>query len=759
LAAAKQAKRQPLNPESVYLMTFLPTARAIPSTLILFLLCAQLPPARAADAPRAVTPAEPKTDLDAIAGWVQFRAAPDSLYYYLNGEALELLAQRNQQVDKVVSADDWKRQQEKVRHTLAEIVGPFPARTPLNARIVSTVEKAGYRIENIVFESQPGFYVTSALFLPKPLSGPAPAVLYASGHSMSGYRTGYMRTILNLVKKGFVVFAWDPISQGERLQYLTDAGKPVVGGNTVEHSYMAQQAMLTGSSLARHVIWDGIRAADYLLTRPEVDPKRLGMTGRSGGGFQSLYIAAFDDRIYATAPENHVSNSTRILQKIGPRDGEQNLFHMFSSGIDHPDLLTARAPKPTLIIATANDMFNIEGTRETFREVGRAYRALGAPENLKLVEDDAGHQSTTRNNETMYAFFQKELNNPGSPKTEPVEMPTRDEVRVTPTGQVYSWLKGATVSTLTRHEADRLVAQRQAEISASGFKPAAVVEAAKRESGYRPPNPADRPVLTGRSRREGYMVERYFVKGEGDYPIPYVELLPEHPNGRAVLYLHPQGKAADGGKGGEMERLVRLGYKILAPDLIGTGEVGPGISAGPKNYGHLVNTGINYKTWYLGMFIGRSVLGVRAADVVKLAAILKGEGASEVSAVAYGAIGPVLLHAAAFSPDISRVALIGSLSSYHSAAATELYAPKFIEAFVPGALRSYDLPLLAAALAPRRIVLHNTADGADKRLPADDVTREYALASSAFGSAKAENNLVVSTGDDSQAPLARLLDN
>ncbi|MBP7141568.1 MAG: acetylxylan esterase [Opitutaceae bacterium] len=739
-------------------MTHLPFLRTLTCTLCLLFPSIHLPAAETAenDAP-VVTPAKPKSDLDVIAGWVQFRAAPDALYYHLNSEALSLLAKRDQQVGKIISKDDWRRQQEKVRHTLADIVGPFPERTPLNARIVSTVEKTGYRIENIVFESQPGFYVTAALFLPRNLSGAAPTVLYASGHALSGYRSGYIPTILNLVKKGFVVFAWDPISQGERFQYLGDTGKPLIGGNNAEHAYITQQAMLTGSSLARLVIWDGIRAVDYLLTRPEVDPRRLGITGRSGGGFQSLYIPAFDDRIYATAPENHVCNNTRILQKIGPRDGEQNLFHMFARGIDHPDLLTARAPNPTLIIATTNDLFNIEGTRETFREVSRAYKAMGAPDNLKLIEDDAGHQSTTRNNETMYAFFQKQLGNPGSPATEKVEMPTKEELRVTPTGQVYTWLKGNTVSALSRREADRLVAHRQAEIAATGFKPSEIVAAAIRESGYLPPNPADRPVLTGRSHRSGYVVERYFVKGEGDYPIPYVAMLPEHPNGRAVLYLHPRGKAADGGKGGKMERLVRLGYKVIAPDLIGTGEVGPGISSGERHYGQMVNSGVNYKTWYLGMFIGRSVLAVRAGDVVKLAAILKGDGVTEISAVAFGAIGPVLLHAAAISRDISRIALVDSLSSYHSAAATELYAPSFIEAFVPGALRSYDLPLLAASLAPRRTILHNTVDGAAKTLPADIVKQEYAPASAAFSSVNAKDNFVVSTGDDPQAPLTRLL--
>lgn len=698
-----------------------------------------------------------KTDLNAIAGWIHFKSAPDALYHHLAGEAYQLLEQRNQRVRLISSAEAWQERQREVKATLFDMVGPFPERTPLNPRVVRTVEKPDYRIEHIVFESQPGFFVTSSLFLPKNLSGRTPTVLYCSGHAIIAYRGSYVRTILNLVKKGFVVFAWDPIGQGERFQYLNAAGKSTVGGNNREHIYITVQAMLTGSSLARHVIWDGIRAVDYLLTRPEVDPARIGATGRSGGGFQSLYIPAFEDRIYATAPENHVTNSTRILQKIGPRDGEQNMFHMFARGIDHPDLLLARAPKPTLIIATANDIFNIDGTRETFREVSVPYRALGAPGNLVLVEDVAGHQITAQNSETMYAFFQQHLKNPGSARNEQVEMLTSEELRVTPPGQVYAWLQGEAAPDLTRREAEKLAARRNAEVVAGTLTPARLVEAAKRQTGFRPPNLSDRPVLTGSTRRDGYNIECYFVKGEGDYPVPYVLMLPENPNGRAVLYVHPKGKAAEGAKGGEMEWLVRQGYKVLAPDLLGTGEVGPGNSNGEKEFGHLENAGINSRTWYLGMFIGRSILGVRAADVVKLAALLKREGATEVLAVARGAMGPVLLHAAAFSEDISRIALIDSLSSYHSAATTLLYAPHFIETFVPGVLRRYDLPSLATAIAPRRLILHNTVDGAAKRMPPGDVSREYAIAESTLGGSDAKSKFVVSTGDDIRPVLARLL--
>lgn len=145
----------------------------------------------------------------------------------------------------------------------------------------------------------------------------------------------------------------------------------MLGGPTKEHSYPGAQAFITGSSQAMFMIWDGIRAVDYLLSRKEVDPSRIGITGRSGGGTQSAYIAAFDDRIKAAAPENYITNFRRLLQSIGPQDAEQNMVSFIERGLDHPDLLIVRAPKPAMMITTTNDFFSIQGARKPKKRLQR----------------------------------------------------------------------------------------------------------------------------------------------------------------------------------------------------------------------------------------------------------------------------------------------------------------------------------------------------------------------------------------------------
>jgi len=693
-------------------------------------------------------------ELDVIRGnWLHYRNASTALYQHLSGQAYELLEQRAQTVSKIQTLDDWKKRQEWIRKTMLEVVGPFPEKTPLNAHVIRIVDKGDYKVEHIVFESQPGFYVTSSLFIPKAIKGKtkAPAILYCSGHSNEGYRSNvYQHVILNLVKKGFVVFAFDPVGQGERLEYYDSlTKKSTVGGPTIEHSYPGAQAFVSGSSQSKYMVWDGIRALDYLVTRKEVDASRIGITGRSGGGTQTAYIGAMDDRIAASAPECYITNFTRLLQSIGPQDVEQNFFQGIARGLDQADFITVRAPMPTLMITTTRDIFNIQGARETAKEVSVVYSAYGMENNFGMVEDDAPHESTRKNREAMYGFFQKHLKNPGSPADEEITILTDDEIRVTKTGQVSTSLGGETVFTLNRKESEKLINKLHVSRNNLSTHQSNVLKAAKELSGYREPSEGEAPVFTGRIRRDGYSIEKYFMKGEGDYVIPYLLMVPYQSNNKAIVYLHPSGKAAGATPDGEMEWFVKNGFVVLAPDLIGVGEMGLGDYEGDA----FIN-GKSHNIWYSSLLIGRSLVGVQAGDLVRLTRMLsKKDGVSVVYGVARGEMSPVIIHAAAFEPALfERVALIDAYASYRSLVMNRFYNSGFIYGAVAGSLKQYDLPDLLSTLAPRKILWTGITDSEGKPAALTSIKDDIEVVKRAYQIKNAPAQLSITDGESLKDP-------
>ncbi len=681
-------------------------------------------------------------DLHVLQDWIHYSDASNSLYHHLAGQAFGMLDKRSAAIAQLHSLPAWQKRQQQIRKTLLDIVGPFPAKTPLNARIVKEIDKSGYKIQHIIYESQPGFYVTSSLFIPDGLKqgSKAPAIIYCSGHSVVAYRDdAYQHVILNLVKKGFIVFAFDPVGQGERLEY--DDFQTWKSVADVEHSFPGAQAFITGGSQARYMIWDGIRAVDYLLTRKEVDAARIGVTGRSGGGTQTAYIGAMDDRIKAFAPENYIINFTRLIQTVGPQDGEQNLFNGIAHGIDMADFLLVRAPKPALMITTTRDMFSIQGAWETSKEVSRIYDAYGKQENFRMVTDDTTHASTKKNREAMYAFFQKYLGNPGDSIDEELINLTAKELQVTETGQVSTSLKGETAFTLNRKVAEELENKLQTSRKNLPAYLPGVLQSAKKLSGYKAPLQSSEPVFTGRFQKEGYVIEKYFLKTGDDYVIPYLLIKPDQPNHKALLYLHPSGKAKEASPGGEIEWFVKNGFTVLAPDLLGRGEMGPGQFRGDSYIGE-----VSYNVWFLSMLIDRSIVGIQAGDVVRLTNLLeKSQGIEEVYGLARKEFAPVLLHAAAFAPAITRIALIEPYASYRSIVMNRLYNPTFIPGTVPGALEAYDLPDLAASLAPRKLMIAGITDGTGN---SDDesIQEDLQVITAAYHNRKADKQLNITPG-------------
>jgi cephalosporin-C deacetylase-like acetyl esterase len=685
-------------------------------------------------------------DLTVLQRWVEWSDASNRLQLHLNRLAFEHLARRQETLAALQSAEDWRGRQRQIRETLHRIMGPFPERTPLNPQVLGVLQKDGYRVEKIVFQSQPEFYVTACLFVPDERQQRAPAILNVIGHTGIAFRgASYQQFLLNLVDKGFIVLAMDPIGQGERLQYYDpETGRSVIGGPTAEHSHLGIQAFLTGSCATRYFTWDGIRAIDYLVSRPEVDPERIGVTGLSGGGTQTSYIAAMDDRVAAAAPACYITGLSWLFASIGPQDAEQNFNRGVVSGIDHGDFLAVRAPKPTLVVATTRDFFSIQGTREVVAEASHAFRSLGAEQHLSLAEDDYQHGFTAKNNEATYAFFQQHLDLPGDPSHKGRELLTEEELTITPSGQLISSLGGETVYSLNRQLASAQIASlqqaRQEDLSKHLRE---ATRAAKEISGYLAPAEDSVPVFRGRYQRNGYAVEQYVIPGEGNLILPLLLMVPEqgdqHP---ALIYLHPEGKAAEAAGGGEIERWVQQGYAVLAPDLSGIGELGR----------------VTNSIAFLGVQIGRSVSAIRAADIVRCAGFLADRpdmDTSQLAVIARGTTTIPALHAAAFDDSLRRLILVEPLVSFQQVVMNRFYSVTAGDV-VANALTAYDLPDLAASLAPRPLALVNFRDQQWEPAAAELVEEQWQVVRQAYQQADAEAQLVICQ-DDRSVNLHELL--
>ncbi len=679
---------------------------------------------------------EAAEDLRVLERWIEWSDGGAMLMKHLNTEAFRHLDARDRIIADLQSAEDWQQRQRDVQKTLQEIVGPFPERTPLNARVTGVVTKEDYRVEKIVFESMPGYLVTAALFIPNNLTEKRPAILNVIGHSTTSFRRDiYQVVILNLVKKGFIVLAMDPYGQGERIDYFdAEKGRSKVGGSTGIHSYIGNQMFLTGVSPGRYFVWDGIRAIDYLLTREEVDPERIGLTGLSGGGTQTSYISIFDDRVKAAAPSCYITGFRRLLESIGPQDAEQNFYHAVARRLTHADFLEVRAPRPTLIVATTRDFFSIQGARETYTEVKKAYVALGHEDHILLSEDDYEHGFTAKNREATYAFFQRFLDLPGDPTDQAVETLSADKLNVTPTGQLATSFKGRTLFDVHKVTLDRLAAKLDASRRHADSHLRQVRNRAKTLSGFRATERVGEVIYRGRYQRSGYTVERLALPGEGDTVIPLLAFVPEgagpHP---VALWMHPDGKAADAAPGGAIEQCVRWGRLVLAPDVLGVGETR--------------NTVVNYPSaaHYGAILIGRSLPGLQAGDilrVVKYARQRDDVNPQDTLALARGTLCPALLHAAAFDSDIRAIVLDRPLLSYHLLAAHRHYRYD-MHATVAGALTAYDLPDLMACCAPRRLVVVDPVDHLSNSAAPALIDAQYAFPLETYRAQNASENVFI----------------
>ncbi|MHC4406984.1 MAG: alpha/beta hydrolase family protein, partial [Planctomycetota bacterium] len=347
-----------------------------------------------------------------------------------------------------------------VQKKTRESFGPFPEKTPLAPRVTGVVDRDAYKIEKVVFESRPGFLVTANLYVPKGRAFPLPGVVGTCGHSSNGKcAEAYQSFAQGLARLGYVVLIYDPIGQGERLQYPNEDLKSRIGVGVREHLYAGNQQFLVGDFLGTWRAWDGIRALDYLLTREEVDPQHLGVTGNSGGGTMTTWLCGVEQRWTMAAPSCFVTTFRRNVENELPADTEQCPPKALALGLDHDDFLAALAPKPIIILAKEKDYFDVRGTQEAYRRLKRLYTLLGAEENVALFVGPTHHGYSQENREAMYRWFNR-ATGVSDAQAEPALVIEDDKTLwCTPHGQVAE-LESRTVYSFTKAKSQALAKKR-----------------------------------------------------------------------------------------------------------------------------------------------------------------------------------------------------------------------------------------------------------------------------------------------------------
>lgn len=645
-----------------------------------------------------------QTNYSVLDFWKYYSDAENQLYKQQSELSFQSLAKRKESISQLRTKEDWVDQQQLVREKLEESVGVFPPKTPLNPVIAQRIKREGYSVEKLYFESIPGVKVTAAFFIPNGRRKNLPTIIYCSGHSELAFRSDiYQHVILNLVEKGFAVFAFDPYGQGERLQYFNEKEGKSRFGPTREHSYPGAQLFINGASASKYMIWDGIRAVDYLITRKEVDPNRIGITGRSGGGTQTSHIAAFDDRIKASAPECYITTLEYQLKSGGPQDAEQNFPRGIQLGLDHADLLEVRAPKPTLLITTTRDMFSIQGARDTYQEAQLAYKAFGKEDNIMMVEDNAGHQSTPKNREAMYAFFQEHLDNPGnSEDREQVIFPV-EELFVTATGQLSTSVGSNFLYDVNSASTQKNIAVLSESRQNMDKHLVDIKQKAKAISGYSKDGVKGKLLFSGQTEFETYYLNKYLIEQPGNNIIPFVAFVPKKATKLSALFLdNITDKESDNAYAVPIH-LVKKGITVIVPDLPGFGELGPGYLKGDA---YIDNT--SYNQWFAGILNGKSTVAIHAEAIASVLNVYREElklGDMEIMGVSKGGFNSSLLHAATLGENFKGLLLMEPLLSFESIVSEINYQPEHIPFTVAGALPHYDLPDLSAAFAPRKLML------------------------------------------------------
>ena len=631
---------------------------------------------------------------------------------FIEAQARQLAAR----LPKPQTKEGWVQRAAELPAPLLHSLGltRFPERTPLNVQVVGKLEYPNYAIEKLIYEPRPGFKLSAHLYLPSQADFPAPAVLYSPGHYMenSKLEPDIQACCANLARLGFVALVYDPIGQGERL-----------GDYAFDHGHW--EPLLVGQCQEGLMVWESIRAIDYLVSRPEVDPQRIGMTGTSGGGLNTFYTSAVDERIQVSVPVCYVNTFFMMMAAERDRNWEDGVDLcnqvprvMAYSGMS--DICGLLAPKPQCIITAIRDsLFPIEGARQVYREIEQIYTLLGAQDRIRLVEVDAPHGYDKEMRQAAYGWLVRWLKNEGDgspiPEVEneliPLpylidsQNPRRREARLEaspglcfPEGR--GPLPGPAITNLVSQIATALPPSPQAGDWASQRKE--LLRRVPAVLGRWPDKIGEkRNRLYNRTVFNGLIAERLVFESEPGIDIPAIFLAPAQWRTRspAVLYIDEWGKNA-GLTNGFIEVLLAAQIAVLAIDVRGVGEVAASDFEATSNALMTDRPFFGQQLWDVlravdNLWRGNCVTG--RIDNTRIGCIGRGLG------------GLLALYAAALDERIAATVVWQAPVSYKSLIVEQPGFPASVYLF--DFLNHFDLPDLMATIAPRPLLIAGPVEG------------------------------------------------
>jgi dienelactone hydrolase len=625
------------------------------------------------------------------------------------------------------SLEQWNEMRRKLVKNLQTAWGPFPQKhAPLEPQELGQLNRDGYRVEKIVFQTRPGVLMPANAYVPTDdrVAGKLPAVLCVHGHWQGAKQDPHVQArCIGLAKLGFFVLAVDALGAGER----------AVGTELGEyHGEMTAGTLWpTGLALSGLQVYENMRAVDYLTSRPEVDAAKIGITGASGGGNQTMYAGAYDERFKAVVPVCSVGNYQAYL---GAACCMCEVVPGALQFTEEWGVLALVAPRALLVISATRDahQFSVGEAKKSLALAAPVFALHGKPKNVRHATFESPHDYNQPMREAMYGWMTLHLKGQGDGAaiTEPaMKMDDPEELRCYP-GKSRA-AQYMTIPRLAAAEARELIEQKPVPDHTEFWESEAYMmrEGLERVLG---PDPEEGPLqLKVSDLDDGARLLEYDAE-------PGIRLSATHLPGeskRWVIVVDPAGMQQ--ASANEYAQALRsAGWNLVCVELRACGKQGvPGDSIGNAP---------DHNTAEWSLWIGRPLLGQWAYDVRRTvdAVLASIDGVpEEIGVLGLGSGGPIALVAAAQDESLVRVGTTHALASY----ITEVpYRGQRLGVLSPGLLREVgDLPHLAALISPRRLLIANPIDGGGNEVAEQELESLYSYPSRVYGIRRGTDRLWV----------------